>query len=48
MTVKAPIKGHPRIDPSMVIQRPKVVYAESTGKYNVSAVNSLFSSGLSK
>ncbi|KAH8663875.1 glycosyl hydrolase [Ilyonectria robusta] len=31
----APIIGHPRIDPSMVIQRPKVVYAESTGKYNM-------------
>ncbi|RMJ07767.1 hypothetical protein CDV36_012631 [Fusarium kuroshium] len=30
-----PIPGHPRIDPSMVIQRPKVVYAESTGKYNM-------------
>lgn len=32
----APIEGHHIIDPSMVIQRPKVAYAESTGKYNVS------------
>lgn len=31
----APIEGHPVIDPSMVIQRPKIAYAESTGKYNV-------------
>ncbi|PSN61899.1 Arabinanase/levansucrase/invertase [Corynespora cassiicola Philippines] len=31
----APMEGHPRIDPSMVIQRPKVAYAESTGKYNM-------------
>ncbi|PGG99805.1 hypothetical protein AJ80_09288 [Polytolypa hystricis UAMH7299] len=31
----SPIEGHPRIDPSMVIQRPKVVYVESTGKYNM-------------
>ncbi|KAH8880801.1 galactan 1,3-beta-galactosidase-like protein [Thozetella sp. PMI_491] len=30
----SPIPGHPRLDPSMIIQRPKVVYAESTGKYN--------------
>lgn len=32
----APIEGHSVIDPSMVIQRPKVAYAESTGKFNVS------------
>lgn len=34
----APVEGHPVIDPSMVIQRPKVAYAESTGKYNVSTL----------
>lgn len=32
----APIEGHPVIDPSMVIQRPKVAYSQSTGKFNVS------------
>lgn len=30
-----PIKGHPYIDTHHIIQRPKVVYSEDTGKYHV-------------
>ncbi|KAL5117293.1 hypothetical protein ACEQ8H_004852 [Pleosporales sp. CAS-2024a] len=30
-----PIKGHPYIDPKNIIQRPKVVYSEGTGKYHM-------------
>jgi len=30
-----PIEGHPYIDPSHIIQRPKVAYSEGTGKYHV-------------
>lgn len=29
-----PIEGHPYISPGMIIQRPKVVYSEPTGKYH--------------
>lgn len=29
-----PIEGHPYISPSMIIQRPKVVYSESAGQYH--------------
>ena len=36
-----PVEGHPVIDPSMVIQRPKVAYSQSTGKYNVSHLSVL-------
>jgi hypothetical protein len=30
-----PIPGHPYIDTHHIIQRPKVVYSEGTGKYHV-------------
>ncbi|KAF1971662.1 Arabinanase/levansucrase/invertase [Bimuria novae-zelandiae CBS 107.79] len=30
-----PIKGHPYLDPKMIIQRPKVVYSEGTEKYHM-------------
>jgi hypothetical protein len=30
-----PIVGHPYIDTHHIIQRPKVVYSEGTGKYHV-------------
>jgi hypothetical protein len=30
-----PIKGHPIISTEDIIQRPKVVYSEGTGKYHV-------------
>ncbi|RYP14124.1 hypothetical protein DL767_010432 [Monosporascus sp. MG133] len=30
-----PVDGHPYISPDMIIQRPKVVYSEPTGKYHM-------------
>lgn len=30
-----PIEGHPYIDPTAIIQRPKVVYSEATNEYHV-------------
>ncbi|KAJ2988597.1 hypothetical protein NUW58_g3886 [Xylaria curta] len=30
-----PIEGHPYISPSMIIQRPKVVYSEAAGQYHM-------------
>ncbi|KAI5863779.1 carbohydrate-binding module family 35 protein [Durotheca rogersii] len=30
-----PVNGHPYIAPEMIIQRPKVVYSESTGQYHM-------------
>jgi len=30
-----PIEGHPYISPKMIIQRPKVVHSEETGKYHM-------------
>ncbi|RYP81019.1 hypothetical protein DL770_006009 [Monosporascus sp. CRB-9-2] len=30
-----PVEGHPYISPDMIIQRPKVVYSEPTGKYHM-------------
>ncbi|ORY60777.1 glycosyl hydrolase [Pseudomassariella vexata] len=30
-----PVEGHPYLDPSMIIQRPKVVYSHGTGEYHM-------------
>jgi hypothetical protein len=35
-----PIEGHPIISPKDIIQRPKVVHSEDTGKYHVRHRNS--------
>ncbi|KAF2264394.1 galactan 1,3-beta-galactosidase-like protein, partial [Lojkania enalia] len=31
----APVSGHPYLDPRMIIQRPKVLYSEVTGKFHM-------------